>query len=287
MLARAAYADPMFYSRTTMAETSEELWHQALTGLPPEAVRIRRLFSRLPGGPRCKNCAAPFAGPGAVVARGMGFRRWRRNPKFCNQCIGRIEARGVGGAELEISMLFADIRGSTTLAETMTASQFASVLDSFYAASVDVLVREDAIVDKFVGDEVVALFVPAFATGDHAAHAIRAAHELLKATGHGQGDDPWVPVGAGVHTGVAYVGSVGAEGQVTDITALGDAVNTTARLASTAKQGQALVTKPAAAAAHFDVKGLESQRLELKGKAKEVEVFVLTAGDHIATRFSD
>jgi adenylate cyclase len=268
-----------------MAETSEERWRSALTELPPEAVAVRQLFSHLPGSPRCKNCAAPFGGPGAVVARAMGFRRWSRNPKFCNQCLGRIKARGTGGAEVEISMLFADIRGSTSLGETMSASEFAALLDSFYVAAVDVLVREDAIVDKFVGDEVVALFVPAFAKINHAEHAIRAAHELLQATGHARPEGPWVPVGAGVHTGVAYVGSVGA-GEVTDITALGDAVNTAARLASAAKTGQVLITGPAAAAAHFDVEGLEQKSLELKGKTEPVQVFVMNAGDAVDQRLS-
>jgi adenylate cyclase len=181
-------------------------------------------------------------------------------------------------------MLFADIRGSTSLGESMSASEFAALLDSFYVAAVDVLVREDAIVDKFVGDEVVALFVPAFAKGGHASHAIRAAYEVLKETGHARGDGPWVPVGAGVHTGMAYVGSVGSEGQVTDITALGDNVNVTARLASAAKQGEVLITKAAAAAAGFDAEGLELRTLELKGKSEPVEVFVLTANDSVDAR---
>lgn len=146
-----------------------------------------------------------------MVARALGFRPWDRNPSFCGKCIGKMAARGVGGAEIEISMLFADIRGSTKLAETMTASEFAKLLDRFYSSATDVLLREDAMVDKFVGDEVMALFIPAFAGGRHAEHAISAAAHLLSATGHGEGGGPWVPVGAGVHTRMAYVGAVGSE----------------------------------------------------------------------------
>lgn len=214
----------------------------------------------------------------------MGFRPWDRNPSFCGRCMGKLSDRGIGGAEIEISMLFADIRGSTSLAETMTASEFAKVLDRFYASATDVLLREDAMVDKFVGDEVVALFIPAFAGSRHAEHAISSAANLLSATGHGDGDGPWVPVGAGVHTGMAYVGAVGSEGKVTDVTALGDAVNTTARLASAAEAGEILVTAAAAEAAGLQADGVELRSLTLKGKAEPVNVYSLRTGDRIMER---
>ncbi len=92
-------------------------------------------------------------------------------------------------------MLFADIRGSTSLAESMSASEFAGLLDRFYVSATDVLVREYAMVDKFVGDGVMALFIPAFAGSGHADHAIRAAADLLVATAHGDKREPWAPVG--------------------------------------------------------------------------------------------
>jgi adenylate cyclase len=266
--------------------TIEERWREALLGIPPEHLAMRRFFAHLPGSPRCKNCAAPFGGPGARVARAMGAHRWSRNPTFCGRCLGKVAERGIGGAEVEISMLFADIRGSTTLAESMSASRFAGLLDRFYTSATDALVREDAMVDKFVGDEVVALFLPAFAGSRHADHAIRAAADLLLATGHDRAEGPWVPVGAGVHTGVAYVGAVGSEGQVTDVTALGDAVNTTARLASAAAAGEILVTEPAAEAAAMNTDGLELRSMELKGKSEPVRAWSLRLDAGIGARLS-
>jgi adenylate cyclase len=258
--------------------TTEERWRAALMAVPTEHLATRRMFSHLPGSPRCKNCTAPFAGPGAVVARAMGFRRWARNPTFCNRCIGNVASRGIGGAEVEISMLFADIRGSTTLAEGMSASTFATLLNRFYEAATNALVLHDAMVDKFVGDEVVALFIPAFAGAQHAQHAIAAAEALLRATGHGLEAGPWLPVGAGVHTATAWVGAVGSQGQVEDITALGDSVNTTARLASAAATGEILVTDEAARAGGLTTDGLERRDLELKGKTATVPVFVVRVG---------
>ena len=250
-------------------------------GALPGQLALRRLFTRLPGPPRCKNCAAPFSGPGGLFARALGFKHFARNPTFCGRCLGQAADRGLGGAEIELSMVFADIRGSTTLAEGMAPAEFAALLDRFYAVAVDSLLREDAMIDKFVGDEIVALFIPAFAKERHAEHAIRGAVELLKATGHGSPEGPWVPVGAGVHTGTAYVGAVGSEGQVVDITALGDPVNVAARLASTAKAGEVLVTESAAKASGLRVEGLPSKPLQLKGKSESVPAYIVTAADSV------
>ncbi len=102
-----------------------------------------------------------------------------------------------------------------------------------------------------------------------------AAQEILRVTGHGAPGGPVIPVGVGVHTGVAFVGVVGAAGEVTDFTALGDPVNTTARLASMASTGEVLVTEAAAHAAGLDTAGLPSRRLDIRGRAESVAVRVL------------
>src|SRR5258705_10070605 len=86
-----------------------------------------------------------------------------------------------------------------------------------------------ALLEKLIGDEVAGFFVPGFAGADHARVAVEAGEEILRATGHGEAGGPWVPVGVGVHTGLAYVGAGGAGGGVPDITVLGDAVNTASR----------------------------------------------------------
>jgi adenylate cyclase len=97
---------------------------------------------------------------------------------------------------------------------------------------------------------------------------------LLAATGYGD-STPWVPIGAGVHTGLAFVGSVGSDSHV-DLTALGDTVNVAARLASAAGSGEILVTLDAATAAELDVAGLERRDLALKGKSSPTSVLILS-----------
>lgn len=131
--------------------------------------------------------------------------------------------------------------------------------------------------DKFVGDQVVALFIPGFAGADHASDAIAAARELLAKTGHGE-STPWIPVGAGVHSGLAYVGTIG-EGDALDFTALGDSVNTAARVASCAAAGEILVSGAAAAASQLDTAGLEARTLALRGRAESVEAWATAVGE--------
>ncbi|MEA2674446.1 MAG: adenylate cyclase [Chloroflexota bacterium] len=178
-----------------------------------------------------------------------------------------------GGAEIEATFLFADVRGSTAMAERISPTEFRRQLDRFYDASARIVVERDGIVDKFVGDEIVAMFIPALAHEAHARKAIEAGLAILEATGHGDPAGPWLPVGAGVHSGVAFVGAVG-EPPVTELTALGDVVNTAARLASAADAGELLVSDAAIDAADWPTADLEPRSLELKGKREPTSVRV-------------
>jgi adenylate cyclase len=262
-------------SSTPPGRESEEFWRDFLTRGHSLERRGRRIFRRIPHGPRCKLCAAPFAGIGASFMRVIGKQPSDASPAMCNTCF-KFLTRHHGGAEIECSFLFADIRGSTTLAEGMSPSEFHGLMDRFYDTAAEVVFEHEGGVDKFVGDELVAMFFPLLSGERHAAHAVEAAQALLHATGHADTGGPWAPVGAGVHTGTAWVGAVG-EGAHTELTALGDTVNTTARLASVAEAGQVLVTTEAAVAAGLSAE-LERRRLTLKGKQQVTEIVTLTVG---------
>jgi adenylate cyclase len=238
------------------------------------ARRLRRFWRMLPSSPRCKLCTSPFGAPLGPVLRLVGKGRWPGNPKYCGGCFKALYSHREG-AEIECTLFFADVRGSTSLAETMRAGDYRALLDRFYGVTADVLVAHEAVVDKFVGDEVVGIFVPALAGENHARRAIDAGIALLRGTGN-DGDAPWVPIGIGVNTGTAYVGGVGTAEHV-EFTALGDAVNVTARLASAAFRGELLVTQSAARAAAFPTEGLERRRLDLRGKTATTDVIVVTA----------
>jgi adenylate cyclase len=132
-------------------------------------------------------------------------------------------------------------------------------------------------IDRLIGDEVIALFVPLLTGDKHAQSAVAAARGILKATGHEKSGGPWVPVGIGIHTGHAFVGSVGSTG-VSDITALGDDVNLTARLASLASVGEVLITDATRAASGLSTDGLEPRHLDLKGRTAPVDAWLLRVG---------
>jgi adenylate cyclase len=251
-----------------------EMWRAVLMGDLDQLRYFRAVLGKIPAGPRCKLCAAPLKAPGSVILKPFGFGPSKLNRRLCRACFRSVDKKP-GGAEIELSLLFADVRGSTRLAEGMPAHEFSQLISRFYGTAARVVDEWDGIVDKFVGDEVVALFVPGFAGERHAERAVEAARALLEETGN-RGDKPWIPVGAGVHTGIAYVGRVG-EGDACDFTAVGDAVNTTARLASSAGAGEILVSKAAADASMLDAEGLESRTLTLRGKGEMIETLVLAA----------
>ena len=255
------------------AHEHSETWRRLLMGEEKGAERIRRLVGWIPSGPRCKLCLAPLKPPGSVLLRPVGFGPSRLNRRLCRACFRSIEKRP-GGAEIELSLLFADVRGSTGLAERLPPQEFSRLISRFYGAAAKVVDDHDGLVDKFVGDEVVALFLAGLGGPDHARRAYAAADELLRATGH-DGEEPWVPMGVGLHTGVAYVGRVG-EGDACDFTAVGDAVNTAARLASAAGPGEILVSEAAVASAGVDASGLEARTLALRGRDEAVAARVAT-----------
>jgi adenylate cyclase len=205
----------------------------------------------------------------------MGKRPSESNPNWCNSCFDFM-AKHHGGAEVEGAMLFADIRGSTSLAEGMSAGEFHAILDRYFAAATESVFKHDGFVDKFVGDELVAFFVPLLTGERYVARAVETATDLLRATGHADPDGPWVPVGAGVHCGLAWFGVVGDASHL-ELTAVGDSVNVAARLAAAAATGEVIVSADAAAAADLDP-SLERRSLDLKGKELPTEVVSVRIG---------
>jgi adenylate cyclase len=271
---------PTHQRADSVGAPESEVWRRLLLGTDPSVVGLRRRHRRIPSPPRCKMCAAPFGPPGGWVLRYLGHARWAKNPKYCEGCFRTLQANH-GGAEVECTLLFADVRGSTSLAERMRPADFRSLMGRFYDESFAALIDMNAIVDKFVGDEVIAIFIPAYTGREHARHAIDAGRRLLEVTGHAPGSTPWLPIGVGVNSGVAFIGSVG-RGPDTELTAMGDAVNVTARLAALAGAGEILVTWEAASQAR-DTAG-EHRSLQLRGKSGPTDVIVVRVDVPVADR---
>jgi adenylate cyclase len=247
----------------------EDQWRKVLlTGHRPLLVS-RRIWRHVPSAPRCKVCGNPFAGIGGRVARLAGYARSRKNPNLCARCCDSLPP---GGAEVDIAVLFADVRGSTALGEGATARHYAQSLHRFYAVATDVLLRHDGLIDKLIGDEAMALFIPGVAGRDYRRKAVEAAVGIMRGVGYGSPGGPWLTVGVGVNAGQAYVGNVGAA--VVDFTALGDPVNVAARLQEHAQSGEIVV----AADVHQDVDallpGASRRTLEVRGRTTPIPVVV-------------
>ena len=217
-------------------------------------------------------CYAPYAAPFGPLVRLLGYGPWNKNPSLCGACLKRME-RAQGGAEVELSMLFADLRDSTRLAAGMSASAYSRLLNGFYGIASRAVEGLGGSIDKYLGDGVFALFIPGFVGVDHAGQAIEAARQILRETGRplqAVGMSSPLPVGIGVHTGTAYVGVVGNSGELTDFTALGDAVNVTERLSSAAVARELLVSDAALTASGYSTDGFIRRDLDLKGVGRPV-----------------
>lgn len=249
-------------------------WRELLTGEDPSLHDVRRVWRRLPAAPRCKVCASPTAGIGGAIARLLWHGPMRENPLLCKACFGQL-SKFPGGAEVQISVVFADVRGSTGLAERSTAAEFRSLLQAYYRVAATAIDVNDGIIDKFLGDGVMALFIPVISGENHAGRAISAARAILAGVEHHGLARRGLMVGAGVHTGEAFVGVVGSNEKI-DFTALGDTVNIAARLGGLAGAGELLVSAEAWGRAGLGEPPVKRD-VEIAGRTGGLEVVVTGA----------
>jgi adenylate cyclase len=231
-----------------------------------------RVMRRLPSDPRCAVCGAPYGGIGGRIMGRLGFGPSRKNPRLCSTCFERAP---MGGVEMEVGVLFADVRGFTALAERERPDAVAALLNRFYATAVEVVCKH-AIVDKLVGDQVMALYLPRVFPGEPALHMLLDARALLAAAGYGD-ERPWVELGVGLDFGTAYVGNVGT-GNVKDFTAIGDVVNTAARLQAAAASGEIVMSSRVGRIVGGEAANATARELALKGKS-EPELAIVERSD--------
>jgi adenylate cyclase len=261
-------------------EKMREGWRRALAEGDMGSRSMRRIFRLLPSSPRCGMCMAPFKGLGALLLKPTPFTsRSRKNPNWCKVC---FEASPLGGAEVETGVLFADIRGFTSYSEGRSPEEVARLLNRFYGVATGIFAAQDAVIDKLAGDEVMALWLPGFAGRDtYIEKMLTGAEQLLHAVGFGSPQGPWLPLGLGLDWGPAFVGNVGS-GEVKDFTALGDVVNTAARLQAQARPGQIVMSERVYAAAAGRYPETPLLRLELKGKSEPVAARIVDLADAAA-----
>jgi adenylate cyclase len=167
-------------------------------------------------------------------------------------------------------MLFIDVRGSTALSEKMSPTEFSQLINRFYKEATKIIIDEDGLVEKLAGDSVAAFWGAGFAGADYVARTVKVAQNLLRAM-----EKQKIPVGIGVHSGVAYFGAMGTAEGLTELSAVGEEVNLAARLASKAAPGEIIVSEQALQKAGLDGSQLEARSLELKGISEPVVARVM------------
>jgi len=219
--------------------------------------------------PVCKVCGTPLSGIRAIPPRVLrGVRRYPKNPNMCNIC----SLKQLKGEIAEITVLFADVRGFTELTTDLGPMRTKELLDEYFRTVSDILFGQDALVDHFIGDAVMAFFNQPIQHEDHPARAVASAREILHAVTHL--NEGWnlpepVGVGIGITTGFAMVGTVGSS-DPKDYTVIGDVVNIAARLQGQAAAGEILVTHDVYEKVTPAFPHAPQRILELKGVKKPV-----------------
>lgn len=259
-------AEPQAYDRET---GNEELWHTIFAEGHPDLKKQHWMHRLLPRDPRCRMCFAPFEGVGGWWLGRRGKARSSRNPHYCAACDGFLETFP-GGAEVDMSLLFVDIRNSTAYAQGHEAAEVQRRVTAFLNTATEIITDHDGFIMAFYGDCVVAVWPPGFAGPEHAEKALAAAKALIKPGTMPGGDTP-VEVGVGLHKGKVYIGTVeAAKGLFRDVSIFGTEVILCARLASEAKAGHALASVATAASGAAEAR-------TLKGFDAPVEAIDLSA----------
>lgn len=166
-------------------------------------------------------------------------------------------------------MLFADVRGYTSLTEKLDPAKTPALVNRFYETASVALLKHEGLLGQIAGDEVEALFVPGLAGAGYRRNAVEGARALVAAV-------DWLDVGVGIASGQEFVGNVGGGGYK-DFAAVGDVTNTAARLVSIAGRGQIVVDAETYTAVADAYPTAERRTLELKGKSEPVETYLIPA----------
>ncbi len=278
-------------STQTAPDFNEELWYTIFGVGHPLLIGKQQTFRTQGTPPRCKLCLAPFGENPEFGGTPDQPGPSNRNPRYCSLCDVFIR-ENPGGAKVKLSMVFADVRDSTKLAEELELREYVRLMNKFYGDTTRAFIDTDGFMLEVVGDEVFALYPTGFSgvsAGDDAvvdeaklvkeregvaaAKAVDAARRLVTIS---EGGADGFAFGIGIHTAEVFIGTVrGAEEGIVDVRVWGPEVIKTARLSAAARAGEALISDETCKAAGLDTASLERREMELKGLADVVGTHVL------------
>jgi len=235
----------------------------------------------------CKGCwqqmrlPIPLAAPLALPFRLFGIRRSRMNPNLCTICESMFEkVMKRQSVEVDTTIMFADLRGYTPLSLSLDSASLTTLLTFFYDACGEAIWRHDGLLNKTLGDAVMAVFNFPIAVPTHALNALQAANDILdfwsarrhERLAHLGIDDAKIGIGIGIASGKTTFGDIGTTHA--DFTAVGNVVNLASRLQGAAAAGEILVNDTAHAMLEADRPTREARSVVLKGYETPVPAFV-------------
>ncbi len=245
----------LIVARNTQVERVQE--YDADVQGPPTAAVSSAATGLLPGPlllDRCKTCRVPIRGPLAAFSRVRGIHPYEKNPQLCNRCESKIR----GAEDTVVTVLFADIRGSTLRTRQSSNEELLKMMREFFNSAAPAMYEHFGVVDQFLGDGMKVLFNVPSPRVSHAEDAVKAAlalQERLRDVSFG--------VGVGIETGMALAGHIGLTDAV-DFTCVGETVNMAARLQALARGGE-IVLGPT-------VSRKTAELLEMRGTASSPEI---------------
>src|SRR5229473_3552109 len=198
------------------------------------------------------------------------------SPEVVGMVVANPDIR-LGGVNQEVTVMFADIRGFTTMSEAMEPCRVVEILNEYFTRVTDVIFDNGGTLDKYIGDAVMAVFGAPISKGDDAVNCVESAiqiQRLLIELNRDAATRQWpeLRVGIGINTGIVTAGNIGSPRRI-DYTVIGDTVNTASRLMSNAAGGQILISESTASELGEDFSMAPLPPLHLKGRTGPVSVF--------------
>jgi adenylate cyclase len=199
------------------------------------------------------------------------------SPNLVDQVVqGKLQLEK-GGALSEVTLLFSDIRGFTSMSESRAPEEIVRMLNEYFELMVDVIFKYEGTLDKFVGDEVIALFGAPVPMKNAEVKAVQCALDMMRVlsewnrTRAAEGQNE-VNVGIGINTGLVVTGAIGSS-RALQYTAIGDAVNVASRLCGAAQAGQVILSEATFRKVQSDVAAVPLPPIRVKGKSDELRVY--------------
>lgn len=192
-----------------------------------------------------------------------------------------------GGRQTEVTMLFSDIRGFTTMSDGRPPQEIVNTLNEYFEVMVDILFKYSGTLDKFVGDEIIGLFGAPIAIDDAPFKAVSCALAMLQGLEEfnrtrAAENQAAIRIGVGINTGNVITGSIGST-RALQYTAIGDAMNVASRLVNVASSGEIIVSENTYRHIVGRVEATALPPVKVKGKAEELKVYRITGLRSLAT----